>query len=127
LYISSEPVQQAIIAQEKIILKIAEAGSCVIVGRAAGFVLRDFGGAVNVFIHAPEAYRAAQVMKAYGGTEAQAREDIARSDSARAAYYAKISGQKWGEAKLYDLCLDSSIGPQKAAQVIAEYCDPLHG
>jgi cytidylate kinase len=121
LYISSEPVQQAIIAQEKIIRKIAENGSCVIVGRAAGFVLRDFDRAVNIFIHAPEAWRAAQVMKAYGGTEAQAREDISRSDSARAAYYAKISGQKWGDAKRYDLCLDSSIGAQKAAGVIVEY------
>ena len=63
LYISSEPVQQAIIAQEKIIRAIAENGSCVIVGRAAGFVLQDFDNAVNIFIHAPEAYRAAQVMK----------------------------------------------------------------
>ncbi|MDR0551859.1 MAG: cytidylate kinase-like family protein, partial [Spirochaetaceae bacterium] len=118
--------------------KIAEAGSCVIVGRAAGFVLRDFDNAVNVFIHAPEAYRAAQVVIAYGsfakqyslrkthsvlrgGTEAQAHEDISRADSVRAGYYAKISGEKWGEAKHYDLCLDSSIGAEKAARVIAEY------
>jgi cytidylate kinase len=122
LYISSEPVQQAIIAQEKIILKIADNGSCVIVGRAAGYVLRGFGDAVKIFIHAPEAYRAAQVMKAYGGTEEDARAELARADSARTAYYAKISGHKWGDAKRYDLCLDSSIGAQKAAKVILEYC-----
>jgi cytidylate kinase len=76
---------------------------------------------VNIFIHAPEAYRAAQVMKNYGGAEAEAHADIARSDSARAAYYAKISGRKWGDAKQYDLCIDSSIGVQKAANVIVEY------
>jgi cytidylate kinase len=121
LYISSEPVQQAIIAQEKIIRVIAENGSCVIVGRAAGFVLQDFDNAVNIFIHAPEAYRAAQVMKNYGGAEAEARADIAHSDSARAAYYAEISGRKWGDAKQYDLCIDSSIGVQKAANVVVEY------
>ncbi|MDR1830860.1 MAG: cytidylate kinase-like family protein, partial [Candidatus Fibromonas sp.] len=121
LYISSEPVQQAIIAQEKIIRVIAGNGSCVIVGRAAGFVLQDFDNAVNIFIHAPEAYRTAQVMKNYGGAEAEAQADIARSDSARAAYYAKISGRKWGDAKQYDLCIDSSIGVQKAANVIVEY------
>ncbi|MDR0553316.1 MAG: cytidylate kinase-like family protein, partial [Treponema sp.] len=83
----------------------------------------DFDNAVNVFIHAPEAYRAAQVMKAYGGTETQAHEDISRADSARAGYYAKISGEKWGEAKHYDLCLDSSIGAEKAAGVIALFCE----
>ncbi|MDR0597250.1 MAG: cytidylate kinase family protein [Treponema sp.] len=54
LYISTEPVRQAIIAQEKIIRKIAAGGSCVIVGRAAGFVLRDFKDVVKIFIHAPE-------------------------------------------------------------------------
>jgi putative MATE family efflux protein len=121
LYISSEPVQQAIIAQEKIIRKIALGGSCVIVGRAAGYVLRDFSNAVNIFIHAPEEYRLGQVMKNYGGTEAQGRKNIAQVDSARAAYYAKISGLKWGEVKMYDLCLDSSIGPEKTARVIIEY------
>jgi cytidylate kinase len=121
LYISTEPVKDAIIAQEQIIRKIADAGSCVIVGRAAGYVLRDHSNAVKVFIHAPESYRVAQVMKAFGDTEVQGKENISRSNSARAAYYAKISGRKWGEAKNYDLYLDSSIGPAKAAGVILEY------
>jgi cytidylate kinase len=125
LYISSEPVQQAIIAQEKIIRKIAENGSCVIVGRAAGYVLRGFGNVVNIFIHAPEAYRAAQVVKNYGGTEAQGRKSIAQADSSRTAYYAKISGLKWGDAKQYDLCLDSSIGAEKTANVILEYASNI--
>jgi cytidylate kinase len=125
LYISSEPVQQAIIAQEKIIRKIAENGSCVIVGRAAGFVLRERPGVVKVFIHAPESRRAARVMKTYGGAETESRKSVAQSDSARSAYYAKISGKKWGDAKQYDLCLDSSIGLEKTAKVILEYVNGI--
>jgi hypothetical protein len=35
--------------------------------------------------------------------------------------YAKISGRKWGEARRYDLCLDSSVGVEKAAAVITAY------
>lgn len=35
LYLSTNVVQQAVIAQEKIIRKIADNGTCVIVGRAA--------------------------------------------------------------------------------------------
>jgi hypothetical protein len=56
-----------------------------------------------------------------GGTETDAHAELSRADSARAGYYAKISGEKWGAAKRYDLCLDSSIGAQKAANVIVEY------
>jgi cytidylate kinase len=134
LYISTEPVKDAIIAQERIIRKIADAGSCVIVGRAAGYVLLDHSNAVKVFIHAPEEYRTAQVMKAFGDTgtatetegrgsplAAQGKEKISRSDSARAGYYARISGRRWGEARNYDLCINSSIGVENTATAIYEY------
>lgn len=57
LYLSTEAVQQAIIAQDKVIHKIADNGSCVIVGRAADYVLRDYKNIVRIFIYAPEAYR----------------------------------------------------------------------
>ena len=121
LYLTTEPVQQAIIAQEKIICKIAENGSCVIVGRAAGYVLRGMDNVVSVFVHAPEDYRVAQVMKIYGDTEAEGKRNVYRSDAARAAYFTKISGLKWGEARQYDLCLDSSVGVEKTAAVIVAY------
>jgi cytidylate kinase len=121
LYISTEPVKDAIIAQERIIRKIADTGSCVIVGRAAGYVLSDHSNAVKVFIHAPESYRAAQVMKAFGDTETQGKEKISRSDAARAAYYAKISGRKWGDSKNYDLCINSSVGVENTVSAICEY------
>ena len=121
LYLSTEPVQQAIIAQEQIIRKIADNGSCVIVGRAAGYVLREHKNTVSIFIHAPEDYRVAQVMKNYGDTREQADKSIARSDTARSSYFAKISGLKWGDTKQYDLCLDSSIGMEQTANVILTY------
>ncbi len=50
LYLSSDVIQQqAIIAQDKVIRKIAANGSCVIVGRAADYVLRNYEHIVRVF------------------------------------------------------------------------------
>ncbi|GHV43346.1 hypothetical protein FACS189490_13480 [Clostridia bacterium] len=121
LYLSTEPVQQAIVAQERIIRKIADSGSCVIIGRAAGYVLRDYENVVRIFVHAPEEYRVAQVMKNYGDTEAQGKKSIAKSDTARSKYYAEIAGAKWGDIKEYDLCIDSSIGSENAAELICEF------
>jgi cytidylate kinase len=121
LYLSTEVVREAIIAQEKIIRKIAASGSCVIVGRAADYVLRDYEGVVRIFIHAPDAYRIQNVMDVYGDTEQEGKKSIARSDAARAAYYKNISGLEWANARHYDLCVNSSIGPEHTAAAICEY------
>lgn len=72
LYLSNIVVHQAIIAQKKIIEKIAEQGSCVIVGRAADYVLKDNPNVVRVFIHAPKEYRIGRVIEVYGDTREEA-------------------------------------------------------
>lgn len=100
---------------------IADMGSCVMVGRAADFVLRDRDKLVRVFIHAPKSYRVNKVMEMYGDTEQEAKKSILRSDSARASYYKSISGHNWGDVHQYELCVDSSVGPEKTADVIFEY------
>lgn len=121
LYLSTNVVQQAIVAQDKVIKRIADTGSCVIVGRAADYVLRDRENVVRVFIHAPKDYRVKKVMEMYGDSEQAGKKSIARSDAARAAYYKSISGQDWGDIHQYELCVDSSIGTEEAAALICNY------
>ena len=123
LYLSTNVVQQAIAAQDKAINMIADAGSCVIVGRAADYVLRNRDNVVRVFIHAPKEYRVKKVMEMYGDSEAEGKKSIARSDAARGAYYKNISGRDWGDPHQYELSVDSSIGPEKTAELICAYVD----
>ena len=121
LYLSSKVVQYAMQAQAEILHKLAEGGSCVIVGRAAGYVLRDNPRVIRVFIHAPRSYRIRRVQAVYGDTLPQAVRNIRRSDKARAAYYHHISGRRWGDARDYTLTVDASMGPEKAAALIADF------
>ena len=121
LYLSTRVVQYAIKAQDQIIRKIADNGSCVIVGRAAGYVLRDYENVVRVFVHAPKQYRIKRVMDIYGDSLTEAKRNIHRSDKARAAYYRHISGKRWGDGKYYQLVIDSSIGLEETASVILKY------
>ena len=125
LYLSTSVIQQAITAQEQIIRKIADQGSCVIVGRAADFVLREYDDVVKIFIYAPEEYRVNKVMEVYGDTREEAIKNVHRSDEARAAYYRSISGMRWGEAHNYDLLIDSSIGIEQCAAAIYNYLNCL--
>jgi len=121
LYLSTEVVQQAVVAQDKVIRKIADQGSCVIVGRAADYVLREYEDVVRIFIYAPEDYKVKRVMEVYGDTADEAIKNIHRSDEARAAYYKNISELTWGDRENYELMLDSSIGVNESSDVICHY------
>lgn len=121
LYLSTNVIQQAVIAQDKVIRKIADHGSCVIVGRAADYVLRDYADTVRIFIYAPKEIKIRRVMEVYGDSREAAVKNIHRSDEARAAYYKNISGNTWGDRQNYELLVDSSAGLEACADVICEY------
>lgn len=121
LYLSTRVVRLAVVAQHQIIERIAENGSCVIVGRAADYVLRDHQNVVKIFVHASMEYRIGRAMEIYGDTRKEAEENIRRSDKARASYYCHISGKRWGAPANYDLVVDASHGVQPAVEEILQY------
>ena len=121
LYLSTDVVQQAIAAQDKIIRRIAEQGSCVIVGRAADYVLRDYENVVRIFIYAPEEYKIRRVMEIYGDSAEEAKRNVRRSDEARASYYKNISELSWGNRRNYELMLDSSVGVEASVDTVCTY------
>lgn len=125
LYLTTKPVQFAMEAQEKVLKKIAEEGTCVIVGRAADYILRDSQQLVRIFIYANEDYRVASIMEMYHDTKADAKKNSEKTNKNRAGYYKAISGQKWGDIQNYDLCIDSSIGVEQTADVICDYVQKL--
>ena len=125
LYLTTSPVQYAIDAQNKAIRKIAEQGTCVLVGRAADYVLQDYKNLIKIFIYAPKDYRVKNVMKMYKDTEKEAIKNVEKSDKNRASYYKIISGKTWGDVNNYNLCIDSSIGKEKTADIICEYVSKI--
>ena len=121
LYLSTDVVQQAVVAQDKVIRKIADNGSCVIVGRAADYVLRDYEDVVRIFIYAPEDYKIKRVMEIYGDSAEDAKKNVRKSDEARASYYKNISERAWGDRRNYELMIDSSIGIDASVDTICTY------
>ncbi|GMO66547.1 MAG: hypothetical protein Ta2A_14790 [Treponemataceae bacterium] len=121
MYLDTDVVRQAIIAQGQAIQKIAGAGSCVIVGRAADYVLRGNENLVRVFIHAPEECRIKAVIQSYGVTADEARKQSHAQNAARAAYHKHLSGNVWGDCRHYELCIDSRKGAEKTADAIYAY------
>ena len=125
IYLSTDVIQLAVVAQDKVIRRIAEEGSCVIVGRAADYILRDRDDVINVFIYAPDEYRIGRIMEVYGDSYENAKKHVRHSDEARASYYKTITGKTWGDRHNYDLMVDGSIGLTKSADIICAYVNSV--
>jgi len=96
------------LAQFDAIKKLAERESCVIVGRCADYALEEFDNVFHVFIHADKDYRIKNVMDYNSVNEAKAKDIVNKNDKQRASYYNYYTSKKWGEAKGYDLCINSA-------------------
>ncbi len=121
LYLSTRTNQTAIIAQADAIRNIAKKNSGVFVGRGADFVLEGNPNLVKVFIYANEEFKINNIIKAYGDSVELAKKNMKNSDNIRATYYNFISGRVWGEKYNYDICVDSSVGEEQAANIIVEF------
>jgi cytidylate kinase len=95
--------------QSKTIKKVSDAGSCVIVGRCADYVLRDDPDLLSVFIHAELAERVKRAVEVYEVASEKAEETCLKADKKRANFYNYYSDRKWGMCKTYHLSLDSGL------------------
>lgn len=110
--------------QAKIIRKLAEEESCVIIGRCSDYVLKDYDNVLSVFIHAPLDFCLEQAAKKHSMSEKELEKFVERTNKRRAEYYKYYTGRNWTDAKNYDLCLDSSkLGFERCVEEIKAYMD----
>lgn len=108
--------------QAKIIKQLAEEESCVIMGRCADYILRDYDNVLSVFVHAPKDFCMEQAAKKLSMSSKEIEKYIARTDKGRADYYKYHTGREWTDARNYDLCLDSSkLGFERCVEEIKAY------
>ena len=105
--------------QWKIITELAEKESCVIVGRCADYILRDKADCLTAFIHASMDYRADRIVRVYGEREVSPQERLRDKDKRRAAYHRFYTDMKWGDAKNYQITLDSGkLGIEQCVKIL---------
>lgn len=112
------------LAQFDTIKKIAGEGPCVMVGRCADYALEDYDNVINVFIYADLDQRIRRVARELNLTDAKAKDIIIKNDKKRASYYNYYTNKEWGNAKGYDLCLNSGkLGIDGTVRVIKKYME----
>lgn len=109
------------VTQSHIIRKLASEQSCIIIGRCADYVLRDFKNCFKVFIHADYDSKLKRATVEYHEPEEKAVEKLKHTDHGRANHYRTYTGAIWNDASHYDLCLDSSLfGVDGCCKIIGE-------
>lgn len=103
----------------------AESGeSFVIVGRCAETVLADMEGLISIFVLGDMEAKIARVMKSFQITEQEAIAKIKRHDKHRKQYHNRHSKGKWGDSRIYDLCINSSkLGIDKTVDVVKYFIE----
>jgi len=105
-------------ALRRIIGEFFAAGDAIIVGRGAGFILRD-QGVLHVRMIADMPFRVRRVIEVRWANEPRAKEIIKQSDHNRAAFHRKFLNVDWNDPLQYDLVIPTSrTGIERATEML---------
>ncbi len=118
-------VPQLLAMQHGIIKKLAEKGSCVIVGRGADAILRD-EKPFSVFVYSDMKSKLVRCKNRAPEDEKLSDKELERKikqiDKGRAENHDIVADFHWGDKSGYDLCVNTSdIAVDKIAEFVAEY------
>lgn len=107
--------------EKRIIEEAAEQGGCVIVGRAAGYILKERTDCLNVFIHCDRERRIARAIAREGIKASEAEDVLKKNDKRRSGFYNSVTNWEWGNPKFFELCLDSGkLGIDACVKLLLE-------
>ena len=113
---------QIFVAQSNVIRRLASYGLCIIVGRCADMILTD---SLNLFIYAKMKDRIRRMLELESEAESDGKEmerRIREVDRKRKEYYQYYTGNTWGRAQNYHLCLDSGpVGVEGCLRAVLAY------
>ena len=120
---------QLYLTQANLIREFADKSSCVIVGRCADHILREYPNRFDLFISAPIEDRIRRIQSSpdreFEGNKSP-QSTLDKMDKQRATYYNYYTGKVWGKADHYDLCVNAGrLGIDKSVELILNFVNGL--
>lgn len=107
-------------AETEIITEIAKKGPCVIVGRCAGYILKNVVPTLKVYVYATQESRMSRAMDEHGIAYDDVEGLLKRYDKKRGDFFNVNTQKNWSSMFTYDVCLNSStLGIEGCASAIA--------
>ncbi|MBR3149426.1 MAG: cytidylate kinase-like family protein [Eubacterium sp.] len=104
--------------------KAGEGESFVICGRCADYVLKENPALISVFVLADDIVKTNRIKDIEDCTIPQAIKLLEKADKRRREYHNQYCKTKWGEARNYDLCVNSTrLGIDGTAEFLIDYIE----
>lgn len=101
---------------------------CIVIGRASDYAYKEHPDAVRIFLCGDKKTRIEKIAKKHQVSESKAKMIVDDTDRRRKQYHNYYSGETWGLADNYDLCLDEcKLGIDGVAAVVSAYIGQING
>lgn len=109
------------IAESKVIKELAKNTPCVIVGRCANYVLKDYKNIINIFLYSSDEDKINRCFKYYGIKKKDALKEINKINNAREKHYKHYTNGEWRNLKNYDYSFNvDKLGVEQTANLIKD-------
>lgn len=116
--------RQLFYAQAAAMKKIVENESCVIIGRCAFDIFKDYPNKLRLFIHSTRDYRLNRINKLYHVDLEKASLLIEENDYTREVFTKTFTGKDWYDTRNYELAFDvSNFGVEGAVDFLMKFID----
>lgn len=97
---------------------------CVVIGRCGNYVFKDRPDACRIFLSGDRDVRIANIQEQHMCTKNKAESTVEDTDRKRRELQKFYTGETWGSAENYDLCLNvGHIGIDGAVAVVQSYIE----
>lgn len=102
---------EILVAQTKLLKEIAKNRNCIIIGRGANIILKDYNP-MNIFVYADMESKINRCRKKAKEderlTDKEMEKKMIQIDNARKNYHQLISNLEWGNKRNYHLCINTT-------------------
>lgn len=113
---------------ETLLKQLLPSDNFILIGRCGNVVYRDHPACIRVFLGGDFSVRVRNIMERYDLPENMAEKKVTEADGKRSQYHEYYTGEMWGKADQYDLCLNSCrLGFEPTRRIIEAYVNSIAG
>lgn len=112
------------IAESNVIKKLYHQESCVIVGRCADYILKEYPDVIKIFLYSDMSSKIKRGINYYGLKKQTAEKEINKINKQREKHYKHFTGREWHNFDNYDFIFNvDKLGVNKTATLIKSIID----
>ena len=93
----------------------------MIVGRASGYILKEWENNLRVFIYAEHDKRIQRAIEREGIQRSEAEAALKTNDKRRSSFYNSVTNQEWSDPKCYELYMNAgNLGIDLCVRMLME-------